>query len=185
MLRVVGDVYVKGHLAILFLAAGQLVNIGNGFCGTIIAYSKRYKFDLVCQAILVILTVMNNILLTPRLGITGAALGTAISLAVYNIVKLVFVRVKFGMIPYDRQTLKVVSAVAIVGLGLYGLSEVIAIEGILPIIAAGIAALVVYLALSVWVFRIPFVVEAAGNLLTSIHQQLEGRLRREKRESRR
>lgn len=175
MLRVVGEAYVKGHLAILFLAAGQLVNIGTGFCGTIIAYSKRYKFDLVCQAILVVLTVVNNILLTPRLGITGAALGTAISLAVYNIVKLVFVRVKFGMMPYDRQTLKVISAVAIVGLGLYGLTEVVAIEGILPIIAAGIAALVVYLALSIWVFRIHFVVEAAAKLLDSIRRRLGGK----------
>ena len=64
---------------------------------------------------LVLITIALNIWLIPRFGINGAAWATFISIAAYNLVKLLFVRLKFGLVPWSRDTFRLIGVGVLTG----------------------------------------------------------------------
>ena len=56
---------------------------------------------------LALLTIVLNYFLIPVLGLEGAALASFISIFIFDLVKLVFVKVKFGFLPFTRATFKI------------------------------------------------------------------------------
>ncbi|MNY10918.1 hypothetical protein D3C86_1439190 [compost metagenome] len=83
------------------LGFAMLFDLATGFNGHIISLSKFYKFNIVVMLILAILTIsLNMIFLTyTDLGILGIAVAYAISLSLFNIIKIVFNYVKFKVFP--------------------------------------------------------------------------------------
>ena len=96
---------------ILILGFNVLVNMGTGFNGEIITYSKYYKFNLVAISLLVILNVSLNLLfiLYFKLGIEAIAVASLLSMVVFNVSKLLFIYKKFHLFPFDSSYLKVVA----------------------------------------------------------------------------
>lgn len=116
-----GETFGKGKYIILFLSVGYIINITTGINGTIINTSKHYRVELFFQIGLVIATVIMNIIFIPKYGINGAALATAITISVYNSLKSVYVRYKFGMHPFSYKTLIVLATGAL----LFGLITIL------------------------------------------------------------
>jgi len=97
--------FSHGKWVVLFIGLSQLFNISTGVNGAIIINSKYYKFDLYTNIILVLLTLITNYLLIPIYGINGAAMATAISVLLFNFIKLIIIKVKMNMHPFSIQTL--------------------------------------------------------------------------------
>jgi O-antigen/teichoic acid export membrane protein len=55
------------------------------------------------------IVIVSNNTLIPAFGITGAAIGAALALIIFNSVKYIFIYVKFGLQPFTANTLKVVA----------------------------------------------------------------------------
>ena len=100
---------------ILILGFNVLINMGTGFNGEIITYSKYYKFNIIAIAILVVLNVSLNLLFLAyfKMGIESVALASLISLVGFNLAKLVFIYKKFELLPFDKSYLKLVVIVAV------------------------------------------------------------------------
>lgn len=83
------------------LGFAMLFDLATGFNGHIISLSKFYKFNIVVMLILAVLTIsLNMIFLTyTDLGILGIAVAYAISLSLFNIIKIVFNYIKFKVFP--------------------------------------------------------------------------------------
>lgn len=83
------------------LGFAMLFDLATGFNGHIISLSKFYKFNIVVMLILAILTIsLNTIFLKyTNLGILGIAVAYAISLSLFNIIKIVFNYIKFKVFP--------------------------------------------------------------------------------------
>ncbi len=83
------------------LGFAMLFDLATGFNGHIISLSKYYKFNIVVMLILAILTITTNMLFLKHtnLGILGIAMAYAISLTLFNIVKIVFNYIKFKVFP--------------------------------------------------------------------------------------
>ena len=83
------------------LGFAMLFDLATGFNGHIISLSRFYKFNIVVMLILAILTIsLNMIFLTyTDLGILGIAVAYAISLSLFNIIKIIFNYVKFKVFP--------------------------------------------------------------------------------------
>lgn len=115
LLVLLGDDYAAGKYVVLIIGLAQLFNMGTGNNGIIILQSKYYRVDLIFVAILLILTVATNYLLIPVYGITGAAMATALTIFINNVLTLFFVWWKMDMQPFDKQSVKVlvISAVAL------------------------------------------------------------------------
>jgi O-antigen/teichoic acid export membrane protein len=94
---------------IITIGLAKLVDMTAGMNGQIILNSRHYRFDLYTMILLVILTAATNYLLIPIYGILGAAIATAISIFVYNLVKYIFVWIKFSMQPLQWNALGVVA----------------------------------------------------------------------------
>lgn len=95
---------------ILILGFNVLVNMGTGFNGEIITYSKFYKFNLIAIALLVILNVTLNLvfILVFKLGIEAVAYASLLSMLAFNLSKLWFIYRKFKLFPFDKSFLKLV-----------------------------------------------------------------------------
>jgi len=104
------------RMAFFFLGLGQLVNMSAGVNDPIIAYSKYFKFSFIALIILGSATVYMNYLLIPEYGLAGAAMATAIAFFLFNLVKLIFIKWKFGMHPFSIVHLQAI-ALALIAFG--------------------------------------------------------------------
>lgn len=98
----------KVEVSIVFLIS--LVKLTDNILGnnnSIIFNSRYYKTVLVAGVIMVVFAFFMNLWLIPIYGIYGAAYATFISFLVYNIFKLLFVRLTFGIHPFNKRSLYV------------------------------------------------------------------------------
>ena len=123
-----------GKWVVFYIALAQLFNLGSGLNGTIIVTSKYYRYDLYTNVILVFVTIITNYILIPDssplssygiVGINGAALATAISVLLFNLIRLILIKVKFGIQPFSIKTLYTLVLLAVI----YSLSNYIPISG--------------------------------------------------------
>jgi O-antigen/teichoic acid export membrane protein len=119
ILLFLGDNYIEGYSVLIFIALGQLINISAGMCGGIIGFSHYYKFDFYIRLVLIVINVIMNYLLIPSYGMLGAAIATAFSLGMYNILKVLFVYYKFSLQPYSLEVIKIIFAFIITSGMLY------------------------------------------------------------------
>lgn len=89
----------------LFLGIGKLFDIATGTNAQIIELSKFYRFNLYSALILIGITIGTNLALIPIYEIEGAAIATAVTLFVFNILRMLFLKWKMNLMPYNKQSL--------------------------------------------------------------------------------
>ena len=101
---------------ILILGLNVVINMGTGFNGEIITYSKFYKFNLVAILLLAILNVVLILTFVKVFGggIQSIAIASLISMVIFNVVKLLFIYKKLGLWPFDYSYLKLIAVFTIV-----------------------------------------------------------------------
>lgn len=103
------EAFEAGRWVVLFIGLGKLVDMLFGPSSEIIVLSKHYKFNIVLIVILAGIVIVSNNTLIPAFGITGAAIGAASALIIFNSVKYIFIYVKFGLQPFTVNSLKVLA----------------------------------------------------------------------------
>lgn len=99
---------IKGaKYIIFFLGVGNIVDMVTGLNSHIINYSKYFRFNAIAVIALGIFNIFTNLYFIPIYGITGAAIATFASLTLFNLLKLIFIWVKFGIQPFTLATLQV------------------------------------------------------------------------------
>jgi len=114
-----------GKWVVMYIGLAQLFNVAAGLNGSIIVNSKYYKYDLVTNILLVVLTIISNYLLIPKYGINGAAMATAFSVFLFNLIRLILIKVKMGLQPFSLKTLYTV----LILLAVYGISIYLPLSG--------------------------------------------------------
>jgi len=105
ILYLLPEEYKESALIFLFLGLTQVIDSAAGINGFIMINSKYYKFETIFSSMLLILTILTNLWLIPRLGGEGAAIATMISIVLYNLSRLIFIWIKFKMQPFDSNTI--------------------------------------------------------------------------------
>ena len=103
-----GSEYTGGHMALIVLSLGIVVNDFSGTSANILVAGGRTKLNLYCEVIAAVASTVLNILLIPIYGILGAAIATSISYVTRNITSLSFVYRSYGMHPYTKKYLNIV-----------------------------------------------------------------------------
>jgi len=116
LLQVFGKEFAGGSTVLLILAVGQLVNAATGPTGVLLTMTGKQKWELTNTISIVALNFLLNLLLIPRMGMIGAAVATALSIATINGVKLVQVYLLFGLQAYNLKYLKGIVAIGTAGL---------------------------------------------------------------------
>lgn len=111
-----GDKLAKGLNVVYIMGFAFLFDLATGFNGYIISNSKYYKFNNTTTVALAVLTVVTNLffLFFLKLGIVGVSVAFAISLTVYNLIKIWFNYKKFGVHPFSSKYLYILGLLLVV-----------------------------------------------------------------------
>ncbi len=90
---------IVGQYVVLIIGLARVIDMMTGVNGSIIGYSRYYRFNLLALLVLSFSNVLINYTLIPIYGITGAAIATAISIIFFNLIKFIFIWITFGMQP--------------------------------------------------------------------------------------
>ena len=100
--------YSGGMWVVLFISLAKLYHMVLGANGAIISNSKYYKVLLPYGLAMAVSVYVLNDYLIDSLSINGAALATLIVVLVFNTIKIVYVKHKFGLLPFSIKTLYLV-----------------------------------------------------------------------------
>ena len=87
--------YSQIKYVVFFLGLSKLFHVASGINGGIIITSKHYMFGTYVTVGLIFVTLFTNWIFIPIYGIVGAALATAISLLLFNMISFLFLLIKF------------------------------------------------------------------------------------------
>ena len=149
-LRLFGAGYSAGRTVVVILAAAMLVATGCGMVDMVLAMAGRTSWNLVNVLIALGVTIGLDVLLIPRFGALGAAIGLACAMVANNVLPLIQVGRAVGLHPFGRGT----RAAALLSLACFGA---------LPLLAglvAGIAMAVPAFLAGVWLLREPLALDA-------------------------
>lgn len=99
--HILGSDYLSGKWVIFFIGLGSLVDMATGANSSVFGTSKYYKVQTALLILLVIFLVISNLILIPKYGVVGAAIGGAGSLILLNILRFLFLYFKFKLQPYN------------------------------------------------------------------------------------
>jgi len=98
----------SGSSVFLWLGLSKIFDCLTSINGSIIKFSKYFRFNLFTTLALGCMNIWLNLQLIPIYGLEGVAIATAISLAIFNAIKLIFVWKVLGYHPFRRDTVLVV-----------------------------------------------------------------------------
>lgn len=100
LLQLFGQEFTRGTLAMVILAFGQFFS---AFCGSTLLLLNMTGREKIARNIIIISTVMNitlNYYLIPILGIEGAAISTASSTVLWNVIAVTYIFRRYGFFTY-------------------------------------------------------------------------------------
>lgn len=103
--------FSNGIYVVFLISAAKLYDNLLGNNNAILFNSDYYRMVLFFGVILTILTMLLNLVFIPKFGINGAGIATFMAIAVYNSIKIYFVKLKFNMLPFSKQTLKILGLI--------------------------------------------------------------------------
>ena len=112
LLSVFGPGYEGAQQALVILGASMLVASGTGPVDTVLLMGGKSSLNLLNTVVAVVCNVTLNLLLIPRLGMTGAAIAWGVSLLANNLLPLGEIWAIFRLHPYGRSVLTVAAASA-------------------------------------------------------------------------
>jgi O-antigen/teichoic acid export membrane protein len=121
-LRLFGSGYVAGAVVVVVLAAAMLVATGCGMVDMVLAMAGRTSWNLVNVLVALTVTIGLDVLLIPRLGALGAAVGLACAMVANNLLPLIQVGRVVRLHPFGRGT----RAAAALSAGCFGVLPQIA-----------------------------------------------------------
>jgi O-antigen/teichoic acid export membrane protein len=84
VMRIFGDEFTAGATALVILTVGQMVNAAMGSVGILLQMTGHERDVAIVRASSVALNLTINLILIPRLGIVGAALGAMTTMILWN-----------------------------------------------------------------------------------------------------
>ncbi len=100
------DRFYVGRYVFLFLALGKLIDSLMSVNSEVIIYSKYYKANLYFVLFLGISNVILNYLLIKEYQLLGAAMATSLSYLLFNLLKFIYIWLRFKISPFTFRTAK-------------------------------------------------------------------------------
>jgi O-antigen/teichoic acid export membrane protein len=183
ILTVFGHSYQAGADVMVILGLTMLLATGCGQVDMVLVTAGRSSWSLINGLLAVVVNVGLDVLLIPRYGITGAAIGWSVAIVVTNIMPLVQLAASLRLHPFGRETVITVALTALSFGLLPWAARVLFGHGAFPALAA-IACGCAVMAAGMWHFRADLNLAAmpgAAQLAAAARRRHKKRLGREAR----
>lgn len=148
LLSIFGTSVQSAQTALAILAVGQTINAVVGPTGYLLVMTGYERLQLANNLVTAVLNLILNLVLIQAYGIVGAAIATAFSLALMNILRFIEVQYLFGMQPYSWAYWKGFVAIG-AAIPILVTGQLLPLAGLLQMIIAGAFSLGVF-TLIVW-----------------------------------
>jgi O-antigen/teichoic acid export membrane protein len=108
IMHIIGVEFLSGKWVIFFIGLGCLMDMATGANSSLMGTSKYYKVQSYLLLVLVVVLIALNLWLIPKYGLTGAAISSALSLGLLNLLRYLFLYYKYNLQPYNFRFIKVV-----------------------------------------------------------------------------
>ncbi len=119
LFEILPEKFTGGLFVVLLVSLAKLYDNALGSNNAILFNSDYYRMVLFFGVLLALFAIVFNIIFIPLYGLNGAAFATFLAIAIYNTLKLVFVKLKLNMQPFGIGTFKILGLIIILGFGLY------------------------------------------------------------------
>lgn len=102
--EILPEEYAPGKYVIFFMMLAKLFEMATGVATVIYSTSRYYRYQTYFMSFLIFVVIITNLILIPRYGIVGAAVASAISSFLFNFLRFLFLKIKFGMQPFNSKT---------------------------------------------------------------------------------
>jgi O-antigen/teichoic acid export membrane protein len=144
VLRLFGAQFVEGQTALLILSMAMLLTVGGGGVSVVLLMAGKSSWNMANTLAAVAVNIALNLVLIPRIGITGAALAWAAAILVENGAALYQVRVLLRLSPFGKGY-GAVSLAAVACFGVLGLAARLLLGASIGALAVfGLVATAVY-----------------------------------------
>ena len=99
LLRLFGADFIGGENALIILCIAQVINVIAGSVGALMTMSGNEKYLSSVMLFSVLLNIIFNSILIPKMGIEGAAIATGLSIIFWNCILLIHANNKIGINP--------------------------------------------------------------------------------------
>lgn len=144
VITIFGQEYASGWLPLVILTIGQFINVATGSVGLLLIMTGKQAQWSIFSGISLGLNFILNWVLTPRFGLMGASVGTAIAISSMFLSGLFFVKIALGVWPYDKRYFKGVAATGITSLCLFVLGQFNTSHPLISLILTAIVSVFVF-----------------------------------------
>ncbi len=95
------EIYTAGINVVYIVGLAKLLDMTFGMNGEIILMSNYFRYNVLFTSILASIAILSNWFFIQKYGIIGAAFATALTLLVFNLLKLTFIKFKLGLWPFS------------------------------------------------------------------------------------
>ncbi len=100
------EIMKSGKYVLLFLGIAKLIDLATSVNTQIIANSIKFRFNFYALMLMAVLNIVFNLIFIPKYQMVGAAIATLCSLAIFNIIKLIFIWLQFKIQPFSDKTIR-------------------------------------------------------------------------------
>jgi len=100
--------YSQGKYVVLYLSLARVIDMGTGLNSQVLATSRFWRYDLYSSVVLLALSFPLNYFLIIDYGMDGSGYAELISILVFNLIRYLFIWMKFGLQPFTANTLKAI-----------------------------------------------------------------------------
>lgn len=97
--------YAVGVLIVLMISFSELYKLSLGINGAILTNSKYYRMFFYFSVAMAVTVIVLNKFLIQKFGIDGAAMATLITILIFNTIKIWYIKKKFNMQPFTRNSI--------------------------------------------------------------------------------
>lgn len=98
-----GPTYSEGDKVLVLIVLSQLINAGTGAVASMYLMLNQQKSLIWIQVASLLLVVSLNFWLIPIWGAIGAAIGSALGIAIANLAQVFYLRIRLNLWPYDQR----------------------------------------------------------------------------------
>lgn len=113
--KLVPENYAGGFMIVFWIGLAKVYDALLGNNNSILFNSDYYRSILFFGVLLALLAIVFNLWLIPNYGIDGAAIASFSAFFIYNSLKLVYVKKKFKISPFTKETVKVLALLLFLG----------------------------------------------------------------------
>lgn len=107
MMLLLPEKFSGGKWVVFFIGLSKVFQMATGVSGGILVYSNLYRMNFVLNLALIVVAIASNYVFMHKnlldLGITGAAMATALTFLLYNLVKVLILQRHFTINPFSRE----------------------------------------------------------------------------------